>query len=1041
MRIVLAALFLSIPRRNRSSDSSLVNGGTMQIVRQGVVGSSLFVLLLLLPPAVFAQASISGTVKDTSGAVLPGVNVEAKSDVLIEKVRTAVTDGSGRYQLLDLRPGAYVVTFTLQGFNSVKREGITLSGSANAEVNADLRVGQIEETVTVTGETPIVDTRSTTRQAVLSADVIDALPTSRNFVTLARIVPGTSGGGNDVGGSVLQDVGAGITVRGSNANDTRITLNGISVMTLQAGGSLGGQQPDPGSASEIAIDTSSFSADMPTGGPRINFIPRDGGNRFADSGVFSFSNSNLQGTNYSDALKAAGLPAPARIVRNWDLSESFGGPIKKDQLWFWFSTHFNNVQNEQPVLTNANAYDPTKWLYVPVDGQPAITKGDVQQSSLRVTWQASPRNKIAGTYKLDRWANYAFGVGVAANGAVTTAEAGRDRRFPRLRQEHLEWTSPVTDHLMLEAVGMHLFERWGNMDLRSESNGGSLTDQQAAAVPSLISVFEQSKNMTYRAAAGPSIALNLFNNTLVPNFAYRFGVSYITGSHAIKGGVNRTHGYLSNLAYTFQPFQYQFNLGVPNLVRMYATPLTTLNNEDNDLGLYVQDRWTLNRFTINGAVRYDNFSTSFPEQHIGPAPLVPNRNLDFPAQQNLGWNDFTYRSGFSYDLTGKGKTAVKVSMNKYLLGQTLNGLGSTPNPINTLQNVATRSWDDRGGRGINGDYIPQCNFLNPVANGECGPTTPSTFGTALQPDLFDSDLLRGWGHRQYNWEFTANVQHEVLPRVSVDVGYFRRIWGNFQVTDNVRQAPADFTTFNMTVPTDPRLPNSAGTVTLVNVSPDKVAAVQNYNTLSEKYGTQIEHWNGYEVSVNARPRNGLMLQLAVGGAKQIEDNCEIVAQLPELNLAAGTWRPTQYCHRESPMLNQLKAFGVYTVPKVDVQVSGSLRNIPGVQYNANFVATNAYLATNSSLGRLLAGTTAPTQNITVALVAPNNLYLDRRNELDMRFGKIFRSGRMRSIVSLDLYNMFNIDTPIAINEAYASWLQPTTILNPRLAKISVQFDF
>jgi hypothetical protein len=154
----------------------------MHIVRQGVVGSSLFVLLLLTPTAVFAQASISGVVKDTSGAVLPGVNVEAASDVLIEKVRTAVTNSSGRYQLLDLRPGAYVITFTLQGFNAVKREGVTLSGSANAEVDAELRVGQIQETVTVTGETPIVDVRSTTRQAVLSADVIDALPTSRNFV-------------------------------------------------------------------------------------------------------------------------------------------------------------------------------------------------------------------------------------------------------------------------------------------------------------------------------------------------------------------------------------------------------------------------------------------------------------------------------------------------------------------------------------------------------------------------------------------------------------------------------------------------------------------------------------------------------------------------------------------------------------------------------------------------------------------------------------------------------------------------------------------
>ncbi len=213
-------------------------------------------LFVLAPAAASAQASITGTVKDTSGAVLPGVSVEAASDVLIEKVRTTQTDGSGRFQLLDLRPGTYVVTFTLPGFSTVRRDGVTLSGSGTANLDVELRIGAVAETVTVTGETPIVDIRSTTRQQVLTADTIDALPTSRNFVTLARIIPGTSGGGNDVVGSVLQDVGTAITVRGSSTTDTRITLNGISVMTLQAGGSLGGQQPDPGSASEITVDTS-----------------------------------------------------------------------------------------------------------------------------------------------------------------------------------------------------------------------------------------------------------------------------------------------------------------------------------------------------------------------------------------------------------------------------------------------------------------------------------------------------------------------------------------------------------------------------------------------------------------------------------------------------------------------------------------------------------------------------------------------------------------------------------------------------------------
>ena len=198
----------------------------------------------LLPSVAFAQASITGIVKDTSGAVLPGVTVEAASPVLIEKAREAVTDANGRFQVVDLRPGTYTVTFTLPGFNTVKRDGVVLTGSAVVNVDADLRVGSLEETITVTGEAPVVDVQSTTQQRVLNAEVIDALPSARNYFGLARMVPGTVGGGNDVGGSLIQDVGQSLTVHGSRTVDQRITINGINTMTLQAGGNIGGQTPD-----------------------------------------------------------------------------------------------------------------------------------------------------------------------------------------------------------------------------------------------------------------------------------------------------------------------------------------------------------------------------------------------------------------------------------------------------------------------------------------------------------------------------------------------------------------------------------------------------------------------------------------------------------------------------------------------------------------------------------------------------------------------------------------------------------------------------
>ncbi len=327
--------------------------------------------VVLLPVAAFAQGAIAGQVKDASGAVLPGVTVEAASPVLIEKARNAVSDGSGNYRIEDLRPGTYTVTYTLTGFSTVKRDDVMVSGSAVTEADATLRVGAVAETITVTAESPVVDTSSTRKEVVLDHDVVQSLPSSRQYFTLARIAAGTVGGGTDVGGSAIADVGQSLTVHGSKNVDQRIMLNGVSIMTLQAGGNIGGQQPDVGSAAEIAVDTSSLSAEMATGGVRINFIPRDGGNTFGNSTFFTFANQSMQGTNYTDALKAAGLATPTQIDSTYDLNESIGGPIRRDQAWFWFSTRFNHANAYAGIFANKNAYDPSAWTYVPDTSNPA----------------------------------------------------------------------------------------------------------------------------------------------------------------------------------------------------------------------------------------------------------------------------------------------------------------------------------------------------------------------------------------------------------------------------------------------------------------------------------------------------------------------------------------------------------------------------------------------------------------------------------------------------------------------------------------------
>ncbi|NOT45952.1 MAG: TonB-dependent receptor [Acidobacteria bacterium] len=987
--------------------------------------------VVLAPSLVFAQASITGTVRDTSGGVLPGVTVEAASPVLIEKVRTVVTDGNGRYQIVDLRPGAYTVTFSLPGFNTVLRDGVTLAGSAAVSVDADMRVGALEETITVTGEAPVVDTQTLTQQAVMNADTIDALPSARNYFGLARMIPSTVGGGNDVGGSAIQDVGQSVRVHGSRNTDQRITINGVNTMTLQAGGNIGGQTPDVGSAAEITVDTTSLGADLPTGGVRVNFIPKDGGNTFANSTFVTFANDAMQGDNFDQELQDRGLGTPNQLLHTFDLNESFGGPIKRDKLWFWFSTRYNNVASQAPVFRNLNEFNPNEWLYVPDTNTPGENLGSQTNNSIRVTWQATPRNKIAGTFKADTWCNCPNNIS-----AVLAPEAARDRRFPNLKQEHLEWTSPVTNRLLLEAVGMQLYERWGNMHLRAST--GSVTPEQEAILPQMISVLEQSNNLRYR-------SLQNYNNTSVPSLTYRAAASYVTGTHAFKFGMNNTTGHLWENQYVLNGVNYRFNNGVPNQLEMRQNFIAE-TNLDRDMGFYAQDRVTLDRLTISLAARLDFFKTSFPEQTLGPDPLGPSRNITFPAQDNIDWKDFTYRSGLAWDVFGTGRTAVKVGFNKYLLGQTLNGLGRDPNPVLAMVTNATRPWND-----ANRNFVPDCDLLNFDPNGECGVISNRNLGNPAPAATFDPDLISGWNNRQTNWELSTSVAHEVARGIGVDVGYFRRAWANFRVTDNLAVTAADFTQYSMTAPSDPRLPGGGGyTVSgLYDVIPSKFGQIQNYNTLSSKIGDQTETWNGMDFAVNARLQNGLTLQGGYSFGRVSENDCEIVAQLPEmLTLTAGNasgtangvaqLRSANFCDRQEPWLSQFKMYGVYTVPTVDVQVSGTFRSTNGTDLAPGFVATNAYLAANSTLGRPLAG---GRPNQVTGLVAPYTEYTERRNELDIRFGKVVRFGRSRSVISLDVFNALNSNALIAMNQAFATYTRPTEILNARLLKVSYTLDF
>jgi hypothetical protein len=306
------------------------------------------------------------------------------------------------------------------------------------------------------------------------------------------------------------------------------------------------------------------------------------------------------------------------------------------------------------------------------------------------------------------------------------------------------------------------------------------------------------------------------------------------------------------------------------------------------------------------------------------------------------------------------------------------------------------------------------------------------YGQAIPSTRYDPETLEGWGRRPYNWEFSTGIQHEVAPRVGVDVSYFRRWYGNFTVTDNEAVAASDFGSFTVTAPVDPLLPGGGGYAvgTLYDVNPDKVGRVDNYVTRASLFGKQIDHWNGVDITVNARPREGMLLRGGLSTGRRTTDTCELREKLPEI-------APTDaFCHVNGAFVTSVKFLGTYMVPKIGVQLAAAFQNLAGPEILAQTIYTNAQV--QGSLGRPLS---AGAPNVTVNVVDPNTMYGERLTQLDLRLSKILRFSGTRTAVNLDIYNVFNGNAIRSVNNNYNAWQRPTNILDARLFKISGQFDF
>ena len=312
-----------------------------------------------LPATAWAQATIAGAVTDNTGGVIPGVTVEAASDALIEKVRTATTDGNGRYRIENLRPGDYTVTFTLSGFSTLKREKLNVSGSGVVAVDAEMRVGGVQETITVTSETPVVDVTSTTREVTLDNETMLSLPSVRSYSYLVNTVPGVQTNNNNVNTGPVFAI---FPVHGGRGVESRLTVDGLNISNPPGGNQPPNFTADIANAQEVTMTTSGGLGESETAGLTVNLVPKQGGNRF--SGIVSMSgfSENMQSDNYTDELQSRGVTQPTPIHRVYDFNAAIGGPIVKDKLWYYMSVRQQGQkQNTLNVFYNQNAGDPNAW--------------------------------------------------------------------------------------------------------------------------------------------------------------------------------------------------------------------------------------------------------------------------------------------------------------------------------------------------------------------------------------------------------------------------------------------------------------------------------------------------------------------------------------------------------------------------------------------------------------------------------------------------------------------------------------------------------
>jgi hypothetical protein len=1001
-------------------------------MHRSVIGKSVLVAvacLILFPLAASAQSAFTGLVRDESGGVLPGVTVEAASPVLIEKVRTGVTDDQGRYRIVDLRPGTYTLTFTLAGFGTLVRDGVTLASNFTATVNADLKVGSLSESVTVSGAAPVVDVQQASRTQVLTRDLVDMLPTSRNIMSVGSVVPGLRAATPDVGGTRAMEQPS---MRGHGVNNTHNSQlsDGLMIQSIESGGASW-QYVDDAMIAETSVMTSAIPADTSLGGMRLNLIPKDGGNTVSGSVFLGGTNGTWQSKNIDDKLRARNVRAANGVAHVQNFNGSLGGPVKRDKLWFLMTTRHASTDE-----TVANV--PKEVLLPNGDLVRGILDQFIRDTVLRLTWQVSPRNKFA-VWMQRSWKRkgHDFSFGADPRFAAQRDTANGKQAFGQLR-----WATTWSSKFLFE----------GGFSTSSMSHGygsqpGSFktpfSPEWYAHAQKTDTALNAIGYYTTCAYTTGCTSWDGGNQLQQENWRRVVGAaaSYVTGTHNIKVGFQDSFGPFADYQQYNGDLTANYVNNKPQTVTVRNTPTAAVYTINYDLGVYAQDSWTIKRLTVNPGVRVEWYRSQMDETSMPAGRFAPARF--FAAQTDLpNWGpDYAPRLSAAYDLFGDGRTALKASVSRYNQPFTTNFASRYANSVTSTD---SRAWFDA-------DLTPGTNAISGVVlatnndgiaqDNEIGPSSSTTFG--LRSDRNPQTDIK----RVSNWEYTASAQHQIVSNVSVGVAYFHRSYRDLEVTDRGLISNADYTSFTLPMPDFSNDATIGGAlspteiITVYNLSSAKRGVYNNaqvdFNSTGQFAGSKMESiYNGMEVSFSAR-----LSRTTVFGGWTMEHNlsnfCDTndnpngatTSDLYEGNTVALGGRFCDETAFSKPFRHEFKLSGNYPLPG-GVDFAAVLQAYPGLPRAITW----------QPAASLFPGGRTNTE--TILLTKPGSLFLPRYTQLDVNFRKIFRRGTKRYSVQLDLFNALNGNAIWTINNSIGSSLgQPQSILPGRIPRLAFQMQF